>query len=316
MPTRHLDRLTTVRPRDVWLNEAHDFTPWLLDNADVLGELLGMDLELEVAEHPIGGFSLDLLGRDSNGGVVIVENQLEQSDHSHLGQILTYAGGTNPATIVWISAAFRAEHRAALDWLNEHTDPDTRFFGVQVQVVRIGDSAPAPNFKLVAQPNDYQKQVRAATTSGPVSEKAQLYWDFWEQFRARVAADHPEWKGREGPSRFSANSTLPTGSPRSILVSAFKPGPLRLELAFTHPDPAVNLTRFEALYATKDRFEEVLGEPAVWDEMSGRKDTRVYVTSPFEVVDDRDQWPAMMDWLIDAHVRFRRAIRMVGGLDT
>jgi hypothetical protein len=95
--TPNLGRLTTVPPRDVWTREAHDFTPWLLKNVDVLSDLLGMDLALDVAEHPVGGFSLDLMGRDlSDDSVVIVENQLEQSDHSHLGQILTYAAGTNP----------------------------------------------------------------------------------------------------------------------------------------------------------------------------------------------------------------------------
>src|ERR1700757_2980410 len=116
MTTTNLGRLTTVPPRDVWTHEAHDFTPWLLQNVDVLSDLLGTDLELDVAEHPVGDFSLYLLGRDvSDDSVVIVENQLARSDHVHLGQILTYAAGTNPKTIVWITTSFRPEHRAALD---------------------------------------------------------------------------------------------------------------------------------------------------------------------------------------------------------
>ena len=143
MTTPNLGRLTTVSPREVWTHEAHQFTPWLLQNVDVLSDLLEMELVLDVAENPVGGFSLDLLGRDlSDDSVVIVENQLEQSEHLHLGQILTYAAGTNPKTIVWITTGFRPEHRAALDWLNEHTDPDTRFFGVEIEVVQIGDSPP------------------------------------------------------------------------------------------------------------------------------------------------------------------------------
>ena len=177
MTTPNLGRLTTVLPRDVWTHEALNFTPWLLQNVDVLSDLLGMDLELQVAEHPVGDFSLDLLGRDaSDDSVVIVENQLEQSDHGHLGQILTYAAGTNPKTIVWIATGFRPEHRAALDWLNEHTDPDTRFFGVEIGVVRIGDSSPAPNFRLVAEPNDWEKQVKAATAAGAITERSKLFW--------------------------------------------------------------------------------------------------------------------------------------------
>ncbi len=160
----------SVPSRDVWPHEAHSFTPWLLNNVDVLSDLLGMDLALEVAEHPVGGFSLDLMGRDeTTGEVVIVENQLETSDHGHLGQILTYAAGTDPTTIVWVAASFRAEHRAAIDWLNARTDENTRFFGVELGVVRIGQSDPAPSFRLVAQPNDWEKTVRAATSPIPVT---------------------------------------------------------------------------------------------------------------------------------------------------
>ncbi|MBM2822711.1 MAG: hypothetical protein HW413_1457 [Thermoleophilia bacterium] len=115
--------------RAVWPNEATSFTPWLLDNADVLGDTLGLEIQLEEAEHSVGGFSLDLIGRDlTHEARLIVENQIEQSDHGHLGQLLTYTAGTDAATIVWIARGFRDEHRVALDWLNEHTGEDIRFF--------------------------------------------------------------------------------------------------------------------------------------------------------------------------------------------
>ncbi len=310
--TPNLGRLITVLPRDVWIHEAHDFTPWLLQNVDVLSDLLGMELALDAAEHAVGGFSLDLLGRDlSDDSVVIVENQLEQSDHGHLGQILTYAAGTSPKTIVWITTGFRPEHRAALDWLNEHTDPDTRFFGVEIEVVRIGDSTPAPNFRLVVEPNDWEKHVKAAT-AGTVSERSQLYWDFWEQFRNRVVAEHPDWTSRKS-STHDPLYNLPTGTGRAVFQAGFIGGSLVFLLWFKDPDPTVNLARFKALHAKKDQFEQALGEEAVWDEMANRKGTRVYVASPFGDVEDVDQWSAMIDWLVDQHARFRRAIHAVGG---
>jgi Domain of unknown function (DUF4268) len=314
MTTPNLGRLTTVPPRNVWTHEAHHFTPWLLQNVDVLSDLLGMDLELEVAEHPVGGFSLDLLGRDrSDDSIVIVENQLEQSDHTHLGQILTYAAGTNPKTIVWITTGFRPEHRAALDWLNEHTGPDTRFFGVEIEVVRIGDSDPAPNFRLVAEPNDWEKQVKAATAAGAMTEKSKLYWDFWEQFRSRVIAEHPGWTNRKTSTRDSWYS-LPTGTSVASLESTFTQKGLAVQLYFGGADPTVNTARFEALQAKQDQFEQALGEDAAWDEMTGRKAARVCVTSEFTDVATADQWPAMVDWLLDQHARFRRAVQAVGGL--
>jgi len=143
-----LGRLELVDPRLVWKNEAYDLTPWLLENSELLGEALGIDLEFEAAEHPVGGFSLDLVGRDiTNDAVLVVENQLEGTDHSHLGQVLTYAAGTAASTIVWIATSFREEHRQALDWLNENTGEDTHFFGIEIQVGQIGDSARAPSSK-------------------------------------------------------------------------------------------------------------------------------------------------------------------------
>jgi hypothetical protein len=173
-----------MNPRDVWPSESHDFTPWLLANAHALSNAVGMDLTLQAAEHPVGDFSLDLIGIDSaTGDRVIVENQLEASDHGHLGQILTYAGGTRPANIVWLATSFREEHRAALEWLNERTDEDTRFFAVRIQVVRIGTSAPAPLFTLEVQPNDWGKKVRA--TTGPQGAK----WTEDDFFRALTDSD-------------------------------------------------------------------------------------------------------------------------------
>lgn len=143
-----LGKLQKVGARAAWPHESQDFTPWLLQNADELGEVLGMDLELSHAEHGVGDFSLDLVGIDlATGESVIVENQLEKSDHSHLGQLLTYAGGTNAVNVVWIADRFRPEHRAALDWLNERTDEGTRFFAVEISAVRIADSPWAALFE-------------------------------------------------------------------------------------------------------------------------------------------------------------------------
>lgn len=185
-----IGRLNSVPAREVWRHEALDFTPWLLDNADVLSEVLGLDLELETAEHPVGDFSLDLIGRDRlSGDLVIVENQLEQSDHTHLGQIMTYAGGTDASHVVWVAPSFRPEHRRALEWLNERTDETTRFFAVEVKVVRIGDSPYAPLLSLAVQPNDWGKQVRtkAVQQSGSTWSATDLMPAVREETTSQVA---------------------------------------------------------------------------------------------------------------------------------
>lgn len=313
--TPSLGRLLTVEPREVWLHEAQDFTPWLLQNVDVLSDLLGMDLELSVAEHPVGNFALDLLGRDLNDdSVVIVENQLERSDHSHLGQLLTYAAGTDPRTIVWIATAIRAEHRAALDWLNEHTDPNTRFFGVEIHVVKIGNSPYAPNFKLVAQPNDWGKEVKAAADLKNRSGVSALYWDFWRQFLDRVAQDHPAWT-RARASSTSSWYDLSSGLGGVVYQTAFlRNEGLTVLLDLQSPDRSVNERRFLALQSHKSQFEDTLGVEANWNEKPGAKSAAIAVRSPFGGVTEVDQWPAMLDWAVDMQARLREAVDVVGGL--
>ena len=125
-----LAKIEKVDLRAVWPDEADDFTLWLQDNIDQLGAALGMDIEVQEREAAVGRFSLDLLAQDGNGRPVIIENQLEATDHDHLGKLLTYAGGHDAEVIVWIAKEFRDEHRAALDFLNSRTGEDTEFFGV------------------------------------------------------------------------------------------------------------------------------------------------------------------------------------------
>lgn len=313
-PRPSLGRLKLVPPREVWKHEAHDFTPWLLANADVLSDLLGMDLDLEVAEHPVGDFSLDLLGRDTvTGQKVIVENQLEVSDHTHLGQILTYAAGTDPTTIVWVAPAFRAEHRAALDWLNTRTDEHTRFFGVEINVVRIGDSEAAPMFKLVAQPNDWEKSVRAATTVVEgLSEKEQLQQRFWARLMQVLQRDRPSWSRATRPPRGSWFS-MSTGSPGATFYLSFTRAGLVSQLWF-EGDTTANEQRLASLAEKQEALVVAYGHSLVFEELPGRKSTRVGDLLPGAVMADENRWDEYVTWLMDRQQRLREALAAVGGV--
>jgi Domain of unknown function (DUF4268) len=309
-----LGRLTIVPPRDVWPREAHDFTPWLLENVDVLSDLLGMDLALEVAEHPVGGFSLDLLGRDdATGQVVIVENQLDVSDHTHLGQILTYAAGTDPTTIVWVATGFRPEHRAAIDWLNARTDESTRFFGVEIEVVRIGDSAPAPAFKLVAQPNDWEKQVKAEKAS-PRSGKAAAYGAFWTDLLDRIRANHPDWtRASVGPPQ--SWITLPYGTSNVWYGMVFALTGPRVELYFGANDAGVNEAAYNAVLAHRDVLDAEFGSRLLYDPLPGKKSCRIhYDRAEGGSVLEVDSHEGLMEWFIDVMERFRPATQKVRAL--
>ena len=141
---------------EIWEDEPGGFTPWLAENLDILGEELGMDLELVEQERLVGSFRLDILAKDGNDGTrVVIENQFKWTDHSHLGQLLTYTAGCDARAAVWIAPEFRYEHRKTIDRLNQWTGDNVKFYGVEVKVIKIGDSSPAPDFRVVAAPDDW-----------------------------------------------------------------------------------------------------------------------------------------------------------------
>jgi hypothetical protein len=302
-----LGRITAVPPREVWPDEARDFTPWLLRNVDVLNGLLGMDLVLESAEHAVGDFSADLVGRDlADGGAVVVENQLGASDHDHLGKLLTYAGGTGAKTVVWVATRFRAEHAAALAWLNEHTDPDTRFFGVVVKVARIGDSVPAPDFELAVAPNDWVKASRAVAAAASV--RGDQFAEFWQEFAAAMADEQPGWvpRGRIRPVQYL---TVTTNMAARVATGATR----TLSYQLTYGGGTRDRLRFEALAARRADFEALLGEGPVEWVMPAVGRPHVEASMPFDI-DDRDQWPDAIKWLIGQYPRWQRAIEAIGDL--
>jgi len=163
-----LGTLTKVDLREVWQSESANFTPWLAseENIGILGETIAMELEVEAMEKKIGPFRADILCKDTDtGNWVLVENQLDPTDHKHLGQLLAYAAGLHAVTIVWVAAISTDEHRATLDWLNEITDDRFQFFGLEIQLWKIDNSPVAPKFNIVSKPNNWSRSVSQANSS-------------------------------------------------------------------------------------------------------------------------------------------------------
>ena len=155
-----LGKLTREPPHDIWANEAKDFTPWLAKNISLLNEVLGLELEIEQREAPVGAFAVDLFGKEvGTGRPVIIENQLEKTDHTHLGQLLTYAAGLDAGIVIWVSPDVRDEHREAIHWLNGQTGDAVAFFAVELEMLRIDGSLPAPRFNVVAEPSGFQRAI-------------------------------------------------------------------------------------------------------------------------------------------------------------
>jgi hypothetical protein len=190
--TTMLGRLERVDVRDVWQKESEDFTPWLAseENIALLGDAIGLELEVEAQEKDVGPFRADILCKDTaTGNWVLVENQLERTDQGHLGQLLTYAAGLQAVTIVWVAERFTDEHRAALGWLNEITDDRFNFFGLEIELWRIGTSPVAPKFNVVCKPNDWSKTVAAGAAQVQIeslTDTKKLQLEFWTAFRSHV----------------------------------------------------------------------------------------------------------------------------------
>lgn len=239
MRDEDIGRLETTRLRDIWPDEARDFTPWLARHLDQLADQLGIGLlTVDKVEFPVGSYSLDILARTGDGRAVAIENQLEGTDHRHLGQCLTYASGVGAFAVVWVVASFNEEHRSALDWLNKHTDDAVHFFGVELSAVTIGSSLPAAQFRVVVRPNDWEGTIRRQTTSRKTKDLEEFLGELVEACGSEAAARVTElvdrWRLRGGWLTFGVHSlypNLPHPGRRSIWpFGIFSKG--RVELAF------------------------------------------------------------------------------------
>ena len=266
-----LGRLERVDLRDIWTNEAAGFTPWLAqpENLELLADTLGIELELEVREKKVGLFQADILCKDvDDGSWVVVENQLERTDHKHLGQLLTYAAGLQAVTIVWLAADFTDEHRAALDWLNSITDESFRFFGLKIELWRIGDSLAAPKFNIVAQPNDWSKAVaQEARASGDTELSETQLWQrkYWTALNIQLDDCNGPVKGRAVKRKANYRMSWGVGTRYFRLVASVHrlDGYVRAALEIRGNDADRNRARLED---QKEEIEQELGYPPEWED--------------------------------------------------
>jgi len=189
MSARELGRLESANLRKAWPHEAQHFTPWLAENLGRLSEAIGLDLELEGCEIKVGPYRADIVANDpSDGTRVLIENQLENANLQHLGQVLAYLAGLEAKVVVWIAKEFDEQHRSAIRWLNDHTDDPFAFFAVRVRVVRIGKSPLAPVFEVLERPNGWDRRVLESTRTGELTKLGQFRRDFWNH----VASKYPK----------------------------------------------------------------------------------------------------------------------------
>ena len=293
--------------RATWPNEAQHFTPWLADNIAELGEALGMDLELQQTEAPVGGYSLDILAIDlGSRRPVIIENQLDTTDHSHLGQLLTYAAGFDAEAVVWVTREFRDEHRQALDWLNQRTGEDTQFFGVTVELWRIADSLPAPHFNVVATPNGWRKETvrRADISESPSrSERSERYGNFFQGLIDVLREKHRFTNARKGqPQNWYSFATGYSNLTYGANFTGQREA--RVELYIDYPDGGKNLRLLDDLRQHQDESQSQLGV-LDWQSLETRRACRIALTRPGSIDDDDDTLAEIQAWMVDNLLKFK-----------
>lgn len=302
-----LGRLESVDLREAWETEAQDFTPWLAKNLSVLAETLDMELELEAIETNVGPFRADILCKNADGGAwVLIENQLERTNHSHLGQLLTYAAGLNAVTICWIAARFTEEHRATLDWLNEITDDRFRFFGLEVELLRIiGTSPVAPKFNIVSKPNAWSRSVTELADSKSVTPRKQVQREFWsalmqrlDERRSPIRSKKPQpesWMQFSiGRSEFCLEARLHS-SEKWIAVHLVMQGPN----AVAH---------YALLEQQREEIDRELGKDLEW-RPSPKKEQHVRLRRTDADSTKRENWPDQLIWMVSTLEAFDKAFR-------
>ena len=300
MRTPDFKPLADAPLRDAWPDEARDFTPWLFDNIDFLSDALGVELEATDIEAAVEGYSADIVARDARtGDRVLIENQLESSDHRHLGQILTYLAGVDAKSIVWIAHGFHEAHRSAIRWLNEHTDDEFAFFAVRLRVVRIGDSPFAPVFEIVEQPNNWERTLGRRTAAAE-SELTRLRHRFWN----RYLQQHP---GTFAPTRLS-NVWIPMLSDETVVLSMyvgsrisgmFLRGPRGCAPDYLEPLLARYAASLEQAFGTSRRSNN----------------GHYYSTRRNIAIQEESRWDELIDWLDAQRQRYAEIFRALDAPD-
>ena len=304
-PKLLLGRLQRVELRNAWVGEASHFTPWLAqpENIALLSEAVGIQLEVESQEKNVGPFRADILCRDTiSNHFVLIENQLERTDHIHLGQLLTYAAGLDAVTIVWIASRFTDEHRAALDWLNNATTSGFNFFGLEVELWRIGNSAMAPKFNVISKPNDWSKAVReqaAGAQSAELTEFQRLHLEFWTQFRQFLEDRRTSIR----MSRPSKESWINVAVGRTgFTLNAWnnmRDKQSGVSLLLTGPDAKAHFALIEQRYhdVVETRLAALGG--ARWNLLRDYQSSQIAVQKPGNP-SQRETWPDLNVWMVEA----------------
>jgi len=298
-------KVERVSLRDIWKHEAYDFTNWLSENLDVLSETLDLSLSLVETEKSVGPFNVDILAEDSAGNPVIIENQLEKTNHDHLGKLITYATNLEANAAIWISSNPAQEHINSISWLNESTPID--FYLLKVETIKIGNSEPAPLFYVIVGPSEESKGIGEGKNE--LAKRHHRRLAFWEKLL---------FKSKEKTQLFSNISPskedwISTGVGLMGLGLNYKVtydwAAVELYIDKGKNSDLINKNRFDYLYSKKDIIENEINDHVTWEKLDGKRASRIRKKFNKVGLRDEKQWDDLQDQMIDFMIKFEKAIK-------
>mgnify|MGYP000120728751 CR=1 FL=1 len=304
-----IGRLQKVPVREVWKNEEKDFTPWLEENLDILGDSIGFNLSIIEREKRVGRyFEVDILAEDPSGNYVIIENQFGKSDHDHLGKLLTYMINLGAKTAIWICENPKPEHIQVINWLNEISPQDTSFYLIKLEVFKIEESPPAPYFSVIVKPTEELKEVGKEKTELVSIRIGNIRREFWSSLLKKIKSRHIKLFSTISPSN---DNWISTGAGITglsyyyvILMDS-----ARIELYIDTGNKERNKEIFDRFYAEKEDIEREFGDELEWRRLDEKRSSKITKTVINKGLRDEESWDEIQDKMIDAMIRLEAAFR-------
>ena len=290
--------------RSVWPHEALNFTPWVAENVDLLADAVGLDITVDETESSVGDFNVDIYASETGTDrKIIIENQLEDTDHDHLGKLITYASGKGADVVIWVVKHAREEHKAAVEWLNNHTDDKIGFFLCEIKLFQIGDSQIAPAFTVVERPNDWTKEIRKTASANSTQQQRLEYWQAFNDYAFSDANFSRIFNKRKPTTDHWMDFSIGSSACHIAVSQIQKRKAVDVEL-YINDDKEL----FKSLFAHKDEIEKNMEMELEWKELPERKASRILIEKTVDL-DDRATWPEQFDYIMDNCIKMKRAFK-------
>ncbi len=297
-----LSKLNKVELRDVWGHEALDFTNWLAqhENLDSLSEAVGVEIKLIKTEASVGKFNVDILAEEeASGRKIIIENQLEPTNHDHLGKIITYASGYDAEIIIWIVQEVRDEHQKAVDWLNDHTDEKINFFLIKIELWQIEESNPAPKFEIIVSPNEWAKAIKTNQTNSELTNTKLQQLDFWSKFKNYVQINDKRIRLRSPRPQHWYDVSIGSSEAHVALTINTRENLIACEIYISRNKDLYNFLQERAV-----QIEKEIGEPLEW--VNAAVASRIKIKKQVSGLFNEGETEANFTWLYEKTILFQK----------